>query len=467
MDYEERYKLIQYNFRNDIIYINKLTPELPHKYKTKRICTIIEDITGEEFLDWKLYLDIHINRKNGTEEKIKASPEEIKRYDELCNKICENFEPYNGCPNIIRYEGLYKLLENHNLIKYVKYENSKCIYVDKSVYLEDKNNQVKEHFSCICSECDCSKLFLMKHKKTNNVFAIGSTCIEKFNKSLYIDMNTENRLFDLGKCKICECKLYDGDYKGNKMNYNKKLFEPEEICIDCYKNKYLNQNILDFYKNIEDIFEIIKDFKNRDFKCMKCNVPLCFKSSKNLNINGDYKDKTYCIDCKTKKEKQEQEEKHKQYRLLIEKRIQEREIQRKQEEEEIEIQRKQYEEREQKQKIEREQLREILKEYPDPLPLCVKYDEKDKVKREIYICWDNEKKYWYINHNVIKNKEYFEKVKPYMRAYINFNIPKKIFNKFYAEYDFKKDNDKYYCSFENYNFLINERKRMKNGGIWY
>lgn len=91
-----------------------------------------------------------------------------------------------------------------------------------------------EGFSCCCSQ-KCQSLFLIRNKKTDVYFGVGSVCITKF-----IDGNFANQIQYLKniavkkKCDICNVPIYTKTTKNQKSNWTiKNKILDNIICNKC------------------------------------------------------------------------------------------------------------------------------------------------------------------------------------------------------------------------------------------
>lgn len=136
---------------------------------------------------------------------------------------------------------------------------------DIKIFREDKDNTLV----CVCSKSKCGKLYKLRHKKSDKIFALGSSCITKeFDKTF---TNKQYNINVNGMCGICNDILVFRS-KTLTKNYKKdELIEDDgeiiKICIDC---------------NIKHIID-----NNKGRKCIDCDYLICDKNNHMLR----------CIKC--------------------------------------------------------------------------------------------------------------------------------------------------------------------------
>jgi hypothetical protein len=210
------------------------------------------------------------------------------------------------------FEYFTLLIEKKENIEYHKKISEKF-----NLKLNEKNK-----IECICKKSHLLYLNIFKHSKSSHNYVIGSTCIDKVEKILYIIESNlekyENKLLASNieksiekirkrikqmkdyineikskKCLLCNTKL------PKKSKYNIRKF----ICKKCYKNDNINEN------NLKKILKLIKDNKFNCI-CKECYInfsnlelldikpDLCSKECKQINENkqkGIYN--LICEDC--------------------------------------------------------------------------------------------------------------------------------------------------------------------------
>jgi len=328
-----------------IIFINDNTNK--HNYdKTQQLNAVIFKMTNINILDVNIYKKEKIQKKN--QDIIKKLA--IENLDIKQNKLPELLKKINETKSILELssktldENHYKILEYKESIKELEntYKKSELLYsknlktIIKSTKLINdnqltelevkKNKDIRENaldhfeidenfivtitenevikeelkkfkchnvkdykFKCICSQTNCSDLYLLKNKDKNIYFAVGSDCIGRINKELYDKLNLcifENKRDQSEKCIKCNCILFDKQYK---IYETKKNYDPSfrGNCLTCFI-ELIKENEETYKKILKDLniknvisFSSLKEIikkedeliaTNNYKRCLECNI---------------------------------------------------------------------------------------------------------------------------------------------------------------------------------------------------
>ncbi len=118
------------------------------------------------------------------------------------------------------------------------------------------------------------------------------------NQKIYVDLIIQKKLYKVNKTRTLGISRSNIEFFNNKIiNINKILWKLKKIEI--YSDNLKNEKILNFKKNNESLFSIVKNYqlidilekslsKNKYFKKIKNKKKLNFFNNYNLVINSDY-----------------------------------------------------------------------------------------------------------------------------------------------------------------------------------
>ena len=118
------------------------------------------------------------------------------------------------------------------------------------------------------------------------------------NQKIYVDLIIQKKLYKINKTRTLGISQSNIEFFNNKIiNINKILWKLKKIEI--YSDNLKNEKVLNFEKNNESLFSIVKNYqlidilekslsKNKYFKKLKNKKKLNFFNSYNLVINSDY-----------------------------------------------------------------------------------------------------------------------------------------------------------------------------------
>ena len=118
------------------------------------------------------------------------------------------------------------------------------------------------------------------------------------NQKIYVDLIIQKKSYKINKTRTLGISQSNIEFFNNKIiNINKILWKLKKIEI--YSDNLKNEKVLNFEKNNESLFSIVKNYqlidilekslsKNKYFKKLKNKKKLNFFNSYNLVINSDY-----------------------------------------------------------------------------------------------------------------------------------------------------------------------------------
>lgn len=328
-----------------IIFINDNTNK--HNYaKTQQLNAVIFKMTNINILDVNIYKKEKIQETNQNiikkltkenldikEHKLPELLKEINQTKSILELSSKTLDENHS--KILEYKILIKELENtykdsevlysKNLKKNIK--STKLINDNQLTELEvEKNKQIRENallhfeidenfivtitnndvikeelkkfkchnvkhnkFKCICSQTNCSDLYLLKNKDKNIYFAVGSDCIGRIHEDLYDKLNLcifENKKDQSDKCIKCNCILFDKQYQiyDIKKNYDSSF---RGNCLTCFI-ELIKENEETYKKILKDLniknvisFSSLKEIikkedeliaTNNYKRCLECNI---------------------------------------------------------------------------------------------------------------------------------------------------------------------------------------------------
>jgi hypothetical protein len=332
-----------------IIFINDNTNK--HNYaKTQQLNAVIFKMTNINILDVNIYkkekiqkgeqniikkltienLDIKENKLPELLKKINETKSILelssKTLDENHYKILEYKESIKELENTYKiYEldyskNLKKIIKstkliNDNQLTELEVEKNKNIRENALLHFEidknfivtiTKNEVIKEKlkkfkchnvkdnvkdckFKCICSQTNCSELYLLKSKDKNIYFALGSDCIGRIHEKFFDELNLcifENKRDQSEKCIKCNCILFDKQYQTYdiKKNYDASF---RGNCLTCFI-ELIKENEETYKKILKDLniknvisFSSLKEYikkedeliaTNNYKRCLECSI---------------------------------------------------------------------------------------------------------------------------------------------------------------------------------------------------
>lgn len=119
-----------------------------------------------------------------------------------------------------------------------------------------KYDNINKYNMCLCGYLRCKKLYPVRHTPSNNVYAVGSSCIGRFNKDAERDIIAAQ---NNGVCKKCKVAIVKKGSEGRKRNYVKDSI----YCMTCYDVTLFEQEAKRIAEQIKT-YQLLIPLKERE-----------------------------------------------------------------------------------------------------------------------------------------------------------------------------------------------------------